>query len=153
MDSQNSGPNWSLCRDIERSVVIELSFFVVPSIVASCIMSRPILRACSWIVSRHTLMMSRHKLYLAVLFLSRQKCLRSRHITYLHPASHVLILLDFVVTQIFLLQQIIYFQPLKSITTEISLSRQDFFKFLAISVVARNSSIATDFSSLILVNC
>ena len=36
MDPQNSGPIGSLCRDIESSVAIELSFFVVASVVASC---------------------------------------------------------------------------------------------------------------------
>ena len=39
MDSQNYVPNWSLCRDIERSVATELSVFVAASVVASCIMS------------------------------------------------------------------------------------------------------------------
>ena len=43
VDSQNSGPNWSLCRDIERSVATELSVFVAASVVASCILSRPVL--------------------------------------------------------------------------------------------------------------
>ena len=153
MDSQNYGPNWSICRDIERSVASEPSVFVATSVVASCIMSRPVLLACSWIVSRHTLMISQHKLYSAVLFLSRQECLRSRHTIGLHPASHVLVLLEFVATQFFLSLQTIAFQPVNSIVTEFSLSRQDFFKFLAISVVTRNPLVATNFSSLILVTC
>ena len=29
VDPQNSGPNWSLCRDIESSVATEFSVFVV----------------------------------------------------------------------------------------------------------------------------
>ena len=29
MDPQNSGPNWSLCRDIESSVATELSVFAI----------------------------------------------------------------------------------------------------------------------------
>ena len=98
VDSQNSSPNWSLCRDIKRFVVIALSVFVTVSVVASCILSRPILWACSWIVSQHTLIMSRHNLYSAVLFLLRQECLVSRHQTCLHSASHVLVLLEFVAT-------------------------------------------------------
>ena len=36
VDPQNSGPNWSLCRDIERFVATELSVFVTTSVVASC---------------------------------------------------------------------------------------------------------------------
>ena len=36
MDPQNSGPNWSLCRDIKRYVTIEISVFVAASVVASC---------------------------------------------------------------------------------------------------------------------
>ena len=36
LDPQNSGPNWSLCRDIEGSVAIKFSVFVASSIVASC---------------------------------------------------------------------------------------------------------------------
>ena len=47
VDSHNSGPNWSLCRDIERSVTTKLSVFVAASVVASCIMLRPVLWACS----------------------------------------------------------------------------------------------------------
>ena len=35
MDPQNSGPNWSLCRDIESSIATELLVFVASSIVAS----------------------------------------------------------------------------------------------------------------------
>ena len=56
--SQNSGPNWFLYRDIERSVLTELSVFVAASVVASCVLLQPVLWACSWIVSRHTLIMS-----------------------------------------------------------------------------------------------
>ena len=96
VDCQNYGPNWSLYHDIERSVAPKLSVFVTASIVASCILLRPVHWACSWIVSRHTLMMSRHKLYSVVLFLLREECLRSRHKTCLHPTSHVLVLLEFV---------------------------------------------------------
>ena len=36
MDPQIYGPNWSLCREIESSVEIELPIFVVASIVDSC---------------------------------------------------------------------------------------------------------------------
>ena len=36
LDPQNSGPNWSLCRDIEGYVAIKLSVFVAASIVGSC---------------------------------------------------------------------------------------------------------------------
>ena len=39
MDPQNYGPNWSLCSNIERSVVTELLVFVVASVVASCFLS------------------------------------------------------------------------------------------------------------------
>ena len=35
MDPQNSGLNWSLCRDIESFVTIEFSVFVASSVVAS----------------------------------------------------------------------------------------------------------------------
>ena len=35
VDPQNSGPNWSLCRDIESSVMTEPPFFVAFSVVAS----------------------------------------------------------------------------------------------------------------------
>ena len=43
VDPQNSGPNWSLCRDIESSIATELSVFVAASVVASCFLSRPVL--------------------------------------------------------------------------------------------------------------
>ena len=43
VDPQNYGPNWSLCRDIKRSVVTELLVFIAASVVASCFLSRPIL--------------------------------------------------------------------------------------------------------------
>ena len=43
VDPQNYGPKWSLCRDIESSVVTELSVFVAASIVAYCFLSRPVL--------------------------------------------------------------------------------------------------------------
>ena len=43
VDPQNSSPNWSLCRDIERSVVIALLAFVAAFVVASCFLSRPVL--------------------------------------------------------------------------------------------------------------
>ena len=36
---QNSGPNWSLCRDIENSVMTEISVFVAASVIASCFLS------------------------------------------------------------------------------------------------------------------
>ena len=36
VDPQNSGPNWSLCREVESSITTELSVFVVASVVASC---------------------------------------------------------------------------------------------------------------------
>ena len=36
VDPENSGPNWSLCRDIESSITIELPVFVASSIAASC---------------------------------------------------------------------------------------------------------------------
>ena len=75
VDPQNYGPNWSLCRDIKRSVAIKLLVFVVVSVVASCFLSRLVLWACSWIVLRHTLIMSRHKFYSAVLFLSDKNAL------------------------------------------------------------------------------
>ena len=45
MDPQNFGPNWSLCRDIENSVVTEFSVFVaslcrsMQSFVATCSLS------------------------------------------------------------------------------------------------------------------
>ena len=81
VDPQNSGPNWSICRNIKKSVVTELSVFVVASVVASCFLSRRVLWACSWIVLRHTLIISQHKFYSAVLFLSRQECLMLQHQT------------------------------------------------------------------------
>ena len=40
---QNSCPNWFLCRDIERSAAIELPVFVAASVVASCVLSQPVL--------------------------------------------------------------------------------------------------------------
>ena len=98
VDPQNSGSNWSLCRDIESFVETKLLVFVAVSVVASCFLLLPVLWACSWIVLRHTLIMSRHRFYSAVLFLSRQECLVSRHPTCLQPASHVLVLLESVAT-------------------------------------------------------
>ena len=58
VDPQNSGPNWSLCHEIKRSIATELSVFVATSVVASCFLSRPVIWACSWTVLRHTLIMS-----------------------------------------------------------------------------------------------
>ena len=43
VDSKNYGPNWYLCRDIERSIATELSVFVTASVIASCILSQPVL--------------------------------------------------------------------------------------------------------------
>ena len=43
VDSPNSGPNWFLCHDIERFVATKLSIFVVASVIASCVMSQPVL--------------------------------------------------------------------------------------------------------------
>ena len=43
VDPQNFGPNWSLCRDTKRSIVIELSIFVDASVVPSFFLSRPVL--------------------------------------------------------------------------------------------------------------
>ena len=43
VDPQNSGLNWSLCHDIESSVMAELSIFVTASVVASCFLSQPVL--------------------------------------------------------------------------------------------------------------
>ena len=39
VDPQNSGPNWSLCRDIESSVMTKLSVFVAASVIAYCFLS------------------------------------------------------------------------------------------------------------------
>ena len=63
VDPQNYGPNWSLCRNIESFVVTELSVFVATSVVTSYFMSRHVLWACSWIMLRHTVIMSRHRFY------------------------------------------------------------------------------------------
>ena len=64
----------------------------------------------------------------------------SQHQTCLQLASHVLPLLEFVATNIFLF----------ILST---LSRQDFFESLTIYVATGNSLAGTDFSSLILVAC
>ena len=58
VDPQNSGLNWSLCRNIERSIATKLSVFFATSVVASCFLLRLVLWACSWIVLQHTLIMS-----------------------------------------------------------------------------------------------
>ena len=50
-------------------------------------------------------------------------------------------------------RQTFSFKPVNSVTKKFSMSRQDFFKSLAISVTTRNSLVATDFSFLILVAC
>ena len=71
--------------------------------------------------------MLRHKFLSTVLLLSQQKCLMSRHQTCLHPASHGLVLLEYVATQIFLVATNNCFSA-----WQLCRDREDFFKSLAI---------------------
>ena len=46
VDPQNYGPNWSLCRDIKRSIATKLSVFVVASCFCRDLFSRLALGLC-----------------------------------------------------------------------------------------------------------
>ena len=94
VDPQNSGPNWSLCRDIQSSIATKFLVFVtglcrsMQSFVTTCSLSSLLDSITTDFDNVAT------KFCVAILFLSQQECLVWRQQTCLKPASHVLLLLE-----------------------------------------------------------
>ena len=147
MDSQNSGPNWSLYRHIESYVPIKFSIFVaglyrsMQYSVATCHFSSFL----DSVMTDFDNVVTEFWCSSIVLVATGMYCVATPNL--FATSSHILLLLESVATNIFL------FSLSTLLRQSFSLSRKDFFESLEISIVTENSLVATDFSSLILIAC